>query len=126
MSDDPVDQLDDVRPRMASLAKALLVLDGASLAFSIMLFLGGGAPELLAYEILLLRLAWWILAGSLAASAGLLFAMIFDRGRGLRFGLGVLAFIAFLVGFALLVAVCASTLGAIPDDYVGAAMRRSI
>ena len=125
MSSDPVDLLDDVRQRMSTLAKALLVLDGSALALSVMLFLGGGAPELLASEILLLRLAWWSFSGSLALSAGVLFTMIFERGRALRFGLAIVAFIAFLLGFALLVAVCASVLGVNPEDYAGVVLRSS-
>ncbi|HEY2337531.1 MAG TPA: hypothetical protein VGI18_09235 [Burkholderiales bacterium] len=125
MSSDPVDLRDDLRQRMSSLAKALLVLDGGALAISVMIFLGGVAPDLLAPEILLLRLAWWILSGSLAASASLLFAMLFDRGRRLRFGLGLVAFVAFLLGFALLVAVCASVLGVNAEDYASAALWRS-
>jgi hypothetical protein len=111
--------------RLSALARALLILDGAALAISVMIFLGGGAPELLTAEVLLLRLSWWLLSGSLAASAGLLFAMIFGRGRRLRFGLGIVAFVAFLLGFALLVVVCASVLGVNTDETVGAALRGS-
>jgi hypothetical protein len=123
MSSDPADLRDDARQRLSTLARALLVLDGSTLAISGLLFLGGGAPDLLASEILLLRVAWWALAASLAASACVLFAMIFERGRRLRFALGIVAFVAFLLGFALLIAVCASVLGATSDDEIGTSLR---
>jgi len=127
MSGDPIDVRDDLKQRMTSLARALLVLDGAALAISISLFLGSGGPELLPSETQLLRISWWTLLGSLAASTGVLAAMLLRRWRALGIALGIVAFLSFLAGFALLVAVSASALGVYTDDdAAGTTLRRHI
>jgi hypothetical protein len=103
---------------MDRLAKALLSLSGGALAISIFIFVGSGGPELLAGEILLLRAAWWLLFGSLAASAGLLFVRLLPRrARWIYWTLAIGGFLAFIIGLALLVAVSTSALGTGAEGY---------
>ena len=107
---------------MESLAKALLLLSGGALAISIYVFVGSGAPELLAGEIRFLRVAWWLLFYSLTASAGVLVVGLFlESTRWVERALGISGFLALVIGLALLVAVSASVVGADTEGYESAA-----
>lgn len=126
----------DTRQRVDTLVKAIFVLSGGALTISIGIFLKSGAPTLAAPFVCELKWSWSFLFYSLAASATLLFLMIFqgywygwqwERAlnadskaisgtrilalvRICNWVLGVTGFVCFLVGLALLARVSVSAI----------------
>jgi hypothetical protein len=68
----------DTRQRVDTLIKAIFVLSGGALTISIGIFLRSGAPPLSANLTQLLQISWGLIFYSLAASASVLFSMIFQ------------------------------------------------
>jgi hypothetical protein len=134
----------DTRQRVDTLVKAILVLSGGALTISIGIFLRTGAPQLSADLVRILQQSWWLLFYSLAASATVLFIMIFQGYRYaaewekafsagddkiakslflqltriINWVLGVTGFVGFLVGLAMLAYVSVETVTGSPNSLL--------